>query len=238
MGRVMQSTMLNCDFHRVYVWPETMETTVNIKDACLDAAYAIIAEQGLDQLSLREVSRRLNISHQAPYKHFPSKDHLLAEVLSRCFRRFAYALEHREAHTDADDSLRAMGVAYLQFALQHPLEYKLMFGTPWPESAKSDDMINNSLKAFHVLRDALLAIYKARGEVTPLGATTTENTRTETTFTDIEQRAELDAIYIWSVMHGYAMILQCNVMSHMHLAPETLQQAAQHIFAQVRKSLA
>jgi len=193
------------------------ETTINIKESCLDSAHEIIAERGLDALSLREVARRLHISHQAPYKHFPSKDHLLAAVLSRCFSRFAYALEHREKNNDLYFNLQTLGVAYLHFALNHPLEYQLMFNTQWPNSAKSKDMIANSCKAFDVLKHTLTSIH---GE-NDLG----------------KEKAELDAIYIWSTMHGYASILQSNAMEHLDIKEKTMQHATEHIFMMIRKGL-
>ena len=56
-----------------------------MREACVEEALAIVGEAGLEALSLREVARRLHVSHQAPYKHFPSRDHILAEVVGRAF---------------------------------------------------------------------------------------------------------------------------------------------------------
>ena len=193
------------------------ESTINIKEACLDSAHEIIAEQGLDALSLREVARRLHISHQAPYKHFPSKDHLLAAVLTRCFSRFAYALENREKNDDVFFNLQTLGISYLNFALNHPLEYKLMFNTQWPSSAKSEEMIAHSCKAFDVLKKAL----------TPIHGTDDNG----------KEKADLDAIYIWSTMHGYASILMSNAMQHLEVNEGTMRNSSEHIFNMIRKGL-
>ncbi|MFX4450801.1 TetR/AcrR family transcriptional regulator, partial [Acinetobacter baumannii] len=51
-------------------------------------------------LSLRDVARRLGVSHQAPYKHFPSRDHILAEVVGRAYASFAAHLEKRPRSDD------------------------------------------------------------------------------------------------------------------------------------------
>ncbi len=56
---------------------------LEVKEACVQAAREVIAEHGVEGLSMRDVSRRLAISHQAPYRHFPSRDHLLAEIMQR-----------------------------------------------------------------------------------------------------------------------------------------------------------
>jgi AcrR family transcriptional regulator len=62
---------------------------LDLRDACIVAAQEVIAERGVENLSLRDVARKLGVSHQAPYRHYPSRDHLLAEVMRRCFQRFA-----------------------------------------------------------------------------------------------------------------------------------------------------
>jgi len=47
---------------------------------CIDAAVMIIAESGLASLSLREVARRTGVTHQAPYRHFPTRVDLLVAI--------------------------------------------------------------------------------------------------------------------------------------------------------------
>jgi len=56
---------------------------VDLRERCVTEALAIIQEQGVEQLSLRDVARRLGVSHQAPYKHYANRDALLAEVVAR-----------------------------------------------------------------------------------------------------------------------------------------------------------
>ena len=89
---------------------------------------AIIGETGIEELSLRDVARRLGVSHQAPYKHFPSRDHLLAEIVSRAFAAFAQHLDARPRSQNPHEDLAAMGRAYLDYAREHPFHYPLMPG--------------------------------------------------------------------------------------------------------------
>jgi len=73
---------------------------------------------------MRELARRAKVSHNAPYRHFPDRDSLLAALASEGFARLGKAqLEARAA-----GGLRAMGEAYLRFALAHPQRFRLMFG--------------------------------------------------------------------------------------------------------------
>ncbi len=182
---------------------------VDLKEACVRAAHEVIAEHGVEQLSLRDVARRLGVSHQAPYKHFPSRDHLLAEVIRRCFEAFATHLDARARHDDPHADLESMGRAYLAYAADHPLEYRLMFGTPWPEPAVHRALVRDAVHAFDLLRAALRRLH---GDAAAQRA-----------------RVDLDAMFIWSALHGLASITHAQVMDHLALAPKVGSQAGAHL---------
>lgn len=188
--------------------PAEVDPPIELKEACVRAAHDFIAEHGVERLSLREVARRLGVSHQAPYKHYPSRDHLLAEVIRRCFRQFAHYLDDRGEHTDPREDLGALGRRYLAFAAGHPLEYRLMFGTPWPAPAEQLGLVADARHALDVLRTVLRRIH---------GSDRAQRTR-----------VDLDAMFIWSQMHGLASIAQANVMQHLDLAPRTNRQMVPH----------
>jgi AcrR family transcriptional regulator len=191
--------------------------SLDLKEACVEAAHQVISEQGLEQLSLREIARRLKVSHQAPYKHYPSRDHLLAEVIRRSFLRFAQHLDARPKQEIAHEDLSELGRAYLEFALRHPLEYRLMFGTPWPNVTEHPDLLSAARHSFRLL---LEAIQRLR-----LG--------TAATAKDIE----LDALYVWTAMHGVASALNSDVLPKLELQAETLAQAVPHAMARVSAAL-
>jgi AcrR family transcriptional regulator len=171
---------------------------LELKEACIRAAHEFIAEHGVERLSLRDVARRLGVSHQAPYKHYPSRDHLLAEVIRRCFADFAAYLDGRPTFDDPEADLGSLGRRYLDYAASHPIEYRLMFGTPWPQSAAHLGLVQDAVHAFDVLRGVLRRIH---------GSSSAARTR-----------VDLDAMFIWSNMHGLATISQSNVMEHLGLA--------------------
>ena len=77
----------------------------DLKEACAQASRAFIAANGIEKLSLREIARELDVSHQAPNRHFESKDHLLAAVIARCFRDH---LDERTLSGDPREELRAL----------------------------------------------------------------------------------------------------------------------------------
>lgn len=189
--------------------PKTPAETIDLKEACVRAAHEFIAEQGVERLSLRDVARRLGVSHQAPYKHYPSRDHLLAEVIRRCYRDFASYLDARGEYADPREDLGALGQRYQSFAASHPVEYRLMFGTPWPQSGEDSGLAAEATHAFDVLRGVLRRIHGSH-----------KSRRAQ---------VDLDALFIWSNMHGMASISQSNVMSHLGLAPGVSRQIQDHL---------
>jgi hypothetical protein len=121
----------------------------------------------------------------------------LAEIMRRCFADFALYLDQRPATAEPAASLGGMGRAYLAYAEQKPLEYRLMFGTPWPEPAAHPDLIRHAVHAFDTLRGTLRRIH---------GESPTQRIQ-----------ADLDAMFIWSTLHGMASIKQADVMQHLEL---------------------
>lgn len=181
---------------------------LELRDACIVAAQEVIAERGIENLSLRDVARRLGVSHQAPYKHYPSRDHLLAEVMRRCFQRFAAHLDARPRFDDAEQDLESLGIQYLAYARQHPLEYRLMFSTTWPISAEEFDLANDATHAFDVLRGVLRRIH---GDSVAM-----------------REAIELDALYIWSTMHGLAGVMNGQCIDKLDIRAAVLKRAVRH----------
>ncbi len=179
-----------------------------LRDACIAAAQEVIAERGIENLSLREVARKLGVSHQAPYRHYPSRDHLLAEVMRRCFQRFAAHLDARQHVDDPAQDLESLGLQYLAYAHANPLEYRLMFSTTWPAAADALDLVADASHAFDVLRGVLRRVH---GEA--------PNQR---------KAVELDALYIWSTMHGLAGVMSGQCIGQLGLQAGVLQQAVRH----------
>jgi AcrR family transcriptional regulator len=181
------------------------------------AAQEVIAERGIENLSLRDVARKLGVSHQAPYKHYPSRDHLLAEVMRRCFQRFAAHLDARPHSDDPVQDLESLGEQYLAFAQQHPLEYRLMFSTAWPASAEQPELVRDATHAFDILRDVLRRLH---GDSAAM-----------------RDRIELDALYIWSTVHGLAGVMNGQCIERLELRPKVLKQAVRHAMDRLRAGL-
>jgi AcrR family transcriptional regulator len=86
----------------------------DLRASVLAAAGKLIEKEGLAGLSVREAARRAGVSHNAPYRHFPDRDALLAALATEGFSDLGKALENRSGR--------------VRFALGHPQRFRLMFG--------------------------------------------------------------------------------------------------------------
>jgi len=118
--------------------------------ALLQAAGKLAEKQGLVGLSLREVARRAGVSHNAPYRHFPDRDSLLAALAAEGFAALGKTLQEAAA----SGGLRAMGEAYVRFALERPQRFRLMFGGS-VQIAKHPALRENATRVFEGLAQAL-----------------------------------------------------------------------------------
>jgi AcrR family transcriptional regulator len=93
----------------------------DLRAAVLEAAARMIEKEGIEGLSVREAARRAGVSHNAPYRHFPDREALLAALAEEGFTQLSKALENRSG--------RELAEAYVRFALQQPQRFRLMFAS-------------------------------------------------------------------------------------------------------------
>ena len=191
----------------------------DVREACLVEAFRIIEESGVEKLSLRDVARRVGVSHQAPYKHFPSRDHILAEIVARCFDEFAVFLGDRPPSDRPHDDLGAMGLLYLEYAERHPLKYRLMFNTPLPDPRQHPRMMQNAHHAFGILRDRLQGMPLRQAE--PRSA----------------RSADLDAMFVWSTLHGLSSILHSDMRTALKMSDLDQRRSIQRCFTRLSLAL-
>lgn len=112
----------------------------NTTEKIRTAALRIFQEDGLDNLSMRKIGKAVGISATALYRHYASKEHLIADLVNRGFELFyQYEMKALSGRT-AWERLSHNGAMYLQFALDYPDFYRLIFLEDWckenPEMAE------------------------------------------------------------------------------------------------------
>ncbi|MEM6744873.1 MAG: TetR/AcrR family transcriptional regulator [Pseudomonadota bacterium] len=127
----------------------------NLREALVDAAARLIAERGPQGFTMAEAAREAGVSAAAPYRHFKSREALIAELALRGFDLFADLLAHAWAG-GAPSPLAAferVGRAYLAFAAKEPGYYVSMFESGVP-AAQDPALQAASDRAMGVLRAA------------------------------------------------------------------------------------
>ena len=161
--------------------------------AMLLEAVKTIQRRGVDALTLRSVGENLGVSRTALYRHFANKEALLGAVAHDGFRKL------RKELFDAWDltgrgrpGFEAMGSAYVSFAVRHPSHYRVMFGGVLRSGDAALPPGDKTVDAFGVLVDALIEL-QAGGLVRG-------------------DPPEQLALFVWSVVHGVAMLALDGVL--------------------------
>jgi AcrR family transcriptional regulator len=102
------------------------------REKILGAARSLFIEHGYESVSMRKVAEAIEYTAAAIYSHFPDKQRLMVALCDQDFGSLREAMRHVEAIRDPVEKLRAMGRAYVDFALEHPHHYRFMFMSPHP----------------------------------------------------------------------------------------------------------
>jgi AcrR family transcriptional regulator len=160
----------------------------NLRQALIDAAVELIDEQGVPALTLREVARRVGVTHAAPQRHFADRAALVAAVAEQGFRGLGthVAAVRASARTSAQ-RLRALGVAYVEYALAHPAHLRVMFSPEVADKSRHPEL-SAAAQAVHAALVEQIADGQRQGSVAPGDAD-------ELSFA------------AWSMVHGCAVLL-------------------------------
>lgn len=128
----------------------------DLRRAVIETAMGMLHEEKGWQFTLREVARRAGVSHAAPYKHFPDKAALLAELALIGFDRLRAAVIAAQpaSASNLQDALFPVARAYLAFGTDNPALYRLMFGSDAGKPAEIH-LSERALGAFAILTDFL-----------------------------------------------------------------------------------
>jgi AcrR family transcriptional regulator len=155
----------------------------DLRRALLEAAEKVLERDGPGGLSLRAVAREAGVSPAAPYHHFKDKEELMLAVGKAGFTKLNVDLAAAATgRPDLGDRLSDIGVAYVEFAQNHPATYRVMYDCArrvdaMPESEEHDK------SGFAMVKDAIREA--AGGEIS-------------------EVDAHLAAIAAWCAVHGLA----------------------------------
>jgi AcrR family transcriptional regulator len=157
---------------------------IQLREEVLRAAEELLGETGTeDALTLRAVARRAGVTTPSVYLHFADKEALLEAVCLRVWEELDSRMRHAaQGGGDPFAALARRAHAYLRFALEHPVQYRILMMRP----AASECVRSAASACFTHLADAVSACVQAgvlRGDPDRL------------------------ALGLWSAVHGCVSLL-------------------------------
>ena len=165
----------------------------DLRRVLLEATVALVKDEGVDAVSLREVARRAGVSPAAPYHHFADKTALLAAVAEAGFTelggRIATAVS--KAGSSPVARLTALERAYLAFAFEQPAYYRVMHSPAVNQAATEGPLCEISRTVFDVLCQLVAEVKGVKR---------------------IDRAVRLDAALVWAGGHGLAGLINDGLL--------------------------
>jgi AcrR family transcriptional regulator len=139
----------------------------DLRRVLIHAAMELVGEGGPDAVRVREVARRAGVSPGAPFRHFASRDALIAAVAEEAQRRFRTEIDATLAKVPVDDPLarfRALGLAYMRWAIKNPAHFEIISTGRYHAHDKSAFVARDNAEVI-VLTERLLAKAHANGQL-------------------------------------------------------------------------
>jgi len=163
----------------------------NLKEELLQTALEMIDTDGLDSITLRDLTQRLGTSRTAVYRHFASKEALILGVIEKGYEQLdlTFTPIFQDKTLSVDVRFEAMGRAYLDFAIGHPNLYRLLFGEMYRKER------------------AEICDYKDETQATGLYALIGLLTEAQEEGIIARENPMVQAATVWASIHGLASLL-------------------------------
>ena len=133
-----------------------------MRRAILSASRAVMREQGVAALSLREVARRVKLQAPSLYAYFPSKMALYDALFLEGIRLFrTYRASTGQPQGSLGEMLHLWLETYMRFAQEQPDLYQLCFERPVPDFVPSEASMRESLERLYQFEREIAATIDA-----------------------------------------------------------------------------
>jgi AcrR family transcriptional regulator len=169
------------------------------RQAIINSALRLIREKGPNQLSLREVARRIDYSPAGLYEYYDSKEDLIQAVCSEADGRLKAALESVDPALETEEYLIELGLAYIHFARQQPEHFTFLF-----TRLESETSVEAPDKFEIDPQSSFMILYNAVQRGIEAGVLQTS-----------EGFGVMEISYsLWSLVHGMAMLQTQNLQGY------------------------
>jgi AcrR family transcriptional regulator len=178
----------------------------DLKNALIQAGIEILSREGVNALSLRKVARKAGVSHAAPYAHFADKQALVAAISTEGYKKI-YENVYNAVQRHQGEPLRQLveaAWAYVEFALTDPDHFKITLSGVVEKEKDYPAFVEVAQKSFSLVVELVEAGQRA-GILN-------------------EGPPDLVAVSVWSLVHGFAMLILEDQISHAQLERYSLKE--------------
>ena len=183
-----------------------------MREQCIDVSLKIIAEEGIKNLSIREVARRIGVSHGAPYKHFANRDALITEIAIEgidVLREYLMRGVDYQNQEPRDNFLR-MCQNYVGFAMEQHDYFQLIL---WSDLPRTNDEYPRLATA---AQDLFASLHQMLNHV-------------KTRYDLIHDSDQLAVLHMFSTVHGYASLMSSGKLAVLDFKLSELERLAKSI---------
>ncbi len=191
--------------------PRTQDEVQEIRNRILDEAIYLITEKGFNNLSMRSIASRVNMTAANIYNYYKNKDELYLDIQTRGFEQlYDYLQQALDDNPDPHAGIPAVMRAYLDFGISFPSLYEIMFILNTPKYA---DYQNTSLEPDAYVEKET-AMKAARLLVEAITGIPPEVSRVET--------GEAFALMtqVWTALHGIVSLYNSRVLQEVEADTE------------------
>jgi AcrR family transcriptional regulator len=156
-----------------------------VKRKILDAARELLLADGVEGFSMRKLAAKIGYTATGIYHHFTDKMDVLKALMDADFKAFRAGLGRIGKVDDPIERIRRMGIAYVDFASDHPDHYRLLFMSPPVEHSEGEVVRGDPAQ------DAYAFLRKVVAEALDAG-------RFRSEFKDADELSQI----IWGGVHG------------------------------------
>src|SRR3979411_1169941 len=130
----------------------------DLRRVLIDAALGLAEEGGAEAVSVREAARRAGVPPGAPVRHFPSRVALMTAVAEEAQRRFRAEIEVALSEAPAGDALarfRALGMAYLRWAMRNPAHFEIISNGRFFDHGKATELSRDNAELIGMTEQTL-----------------------------------------------------------------------------------
>jgi AcrR family transcriptional regulator len=184
---------------------------MSLRQDILEVSRNLLVKDGFGKMSMRKIAKRAGVSATSIYLHFQNKDELLLALIESSITKLSAALE--ENLTESDDSitkLEKMAQAFVDFALENPQEYEIIYMVRPEEMPKFPKEKFQQIRKIYELLADIISEGKRAGAL------------------DVDDPL-MSSYMIWAQLHGVASVIISRRLDTRIPDEEFVSQAVDHI---------